>query len=111
MAYQSVSRAGEQIHAVGNLWFITLAVTRKIDRNHAIPLRKDGKLVAPVIQVARPSVNQDQRFAALAIVHVMYARAVERRPAGLCYLAPLVFSRGICKGRACFCPRLPFKAA
>jgi hypothetical protein len=46
-------------------------VTGKIESNHSVALGEVGYLIAPVVEVARPAVYQDQSFLAFAVAFVM----------------------------------------
>jgi hypothetical protein len=97
VVHDGFNRPRKIIHAVSSLRFIALAVTGKIDCNHAAPLREVSRLVAPAVYVLRPTVNQHQRFIALAVVHVMNLRTIELRPTRLSR-ALVVFSRALRRG-------------
>ena len=77
VAHDGINCARKKIHAVINLWLVTLAMSGKIDRDHAIPFCEVGNLVAPVIQIAGPTMNQNERVTTLAVIHIMDPRAIE----------------------------------
>src|SRR5947207_14457336 len=94
IAHDRLSGARKIVHAVSDLRLIALTMPRKIESDHAIPLRKVRELIAPIIDVARPSMNQHQRLVALAIVHIVYACAIERGEARISFWSLIVLGCG-----------------
>ena len=61
------------------LWFVAFAVTGQVECDHSVSLSEVRNLIAPVIEIAAPAVNQDQRVFTFAPTLVMNASAVELR--------------------------------
>ena len=76
---------------VTDLWFVALAMSGKVYRDHAIPFCEVRNLVAPVIHIHCPTMNQDKRLVSFAVVHIVNACAVELRKPRLArsFLLPL----------------------
>src|SRR5438552_19138755 len=77
VAQDGIDRASKPVNRVGHLRLIALAVAWEIDKNQARLLVQRGHLKAPEIQIATPTVHEDERFFSIAKAHVMDAVGVE----------------------------------
>ena len=79
VTHHCVDRIRKQIHRVGDLRLIAQAVTGQVERDHSVPFGEFRDLIAPVVEIAGPAMNQDQRITAFAVTLVMNTCAVELR--------------------------------
>jgi len=68
----------EQINRIGNCGLIALAVAGKIDGDYSSSFSEVGDLVGPHVQLATPTVNQDESLGALTIALVVNPDSIHR---------------------------------
>src|SRR5687768_15967494 len=69
---------GEVVHCVCELRFITLAVSRQVERYHSATFCEIRNLITPGCQIGTPPVYQNKRIASLTVTLIVNLRAIVR---------------------------------